>query len=800
MRTLIANSNKSSSTVFRRVLLNFTILSTLLISLPGFAGILPGRSTDLVPNKIGLVVRPFDLKDVRLLDGPFKHAMEMDESYLLELRPDRLLSWYRREAGLPQKDSVYGGWESMGIAGHSLGHYLSACSMMYASTGNDSLKERVDYIVDQLAICQDANGNGYVAAIPGGKKVFEELIEGKIETKPFELNGVWVPWYTIHKELAGLLDANRYCSNSNALSVATKLADWAYETTKNLTDEQFQRMLACEQGGMNEALGELYARTGNEKYLKLAERFHMNAVLVPLEHRKDVLAGIHANTQIPKLIGLARLYELTGDTTYETGAKFFWNTVVKHHSYVIGGNSMNESFSPPDELNNLLEDNTCETCNTYNMLKLTQHLFEWEPSAAYADYYERALYNHILASQNPKTGMMCYYVSLKQGTEKEFSTPFNSFWCCVGTGMENHSKYGIGIYYHDANSIWVNLYIPSALTWEEKGIKLTQETEFPDSDEIHFTVNCAKPIKLSLRFRYPSWAVNGMFLRVNGTGIPVTGKPGSYPEVDRTWKDGDRIELRIPMSLRTESMPDNPDRVAICYGPIVLAGDLGELNDPTSKQFNFVPALLTSGHPVNDWVEPVAGKPLTFRTVKVGMPHDVTLEPFYEYYDRMYSVYWDILTGEQWNQRLLDQKADLDRQAAIEKVTIDFVQPGDDKSEQTHDMKGENTSSGEAFNRNWRHAYDGGWFSFAMKIERGGPDTLVCTYWGGDSGDRTFDILLNGRKIATQTLQNNSPGKFFDVRYPVPVDIANGTDNVSIKFVSRPDSTAGGVFGIRIIK
>ena len=751
-----------------------------------------------IGNAVALKATQFDLSDVRLLDGPFRNAMMLDRHYLLELNPDRLLSWYRKEAGLPPMDSVYGGWESMGIAGHTLGHYLSACSMMFASTGDDSLKERVDYIVDQLAICQDSTG--YVAAIPGGRKVFRDVSEGKISTKPFELNGVWVPWYTIHKELAGLLDANLYCNNAMALTIASRLADWANDVTRNLTDEQFQKMLACEQGGMNEALAELYSRTGNEKYLHLAERFHMNAVLAPLEHQQDRLKGIHANTQIPKVIGLARLYELTGDTTYRTGADFFWKTVVYHHSYVIGGNSMNESFSPPDSLSDLLDENTCETCNTYNMLKLTQHLFEWSGSEKYAEYYERALYNHILASQNPETGMMCYYVSLKQGTEKVYSTPFNSFWCCVGTGMENHSKYGAGIYYHSENELWVNLFVPSVVNWKEKGVEITQETEFPDDDSVTLSLICEKPVRFVLDLRYPEWASDGMTVLVNGESVPVKVSPGSFVTVAREWNNGDRIVLKIPMSVRLEKIPDNPERVAICYGPIVLAGDLGPLDDPSSRAYNFVPVLLTGGRPASDWIRPVAGNPLTFQTVDVGVPRNVTLRPFYSFYNRMYTVYWDIMTREQWNTRLAEEKSETEMLHRLENVSLDFVQPNDDSSEHSHNMKGVNTSSGEAFGKGWRHAYDDGWFSYDLECAGGTHDTLVCTYWGSDGGGRAFDILVDDHVVAGQMLDRNNPGKFFDVHYPIPDSLVLGKKFVTIKFAARPDSIAGGVFGIRIIK
>ncbi len=377
--------------------------------------------------------QPFPLSDVRLLDSPFKQAMERDEAYLLSLDPNRLLSGFRKEAGLTPKAPTYGGWESQGIAGHTLGHYLSACSLMYQSTGDARFANRVRYIVSELAECQKANGNGYVAAIPNGKVIFSGIQQGNIKSADFSLNGGWVPWYTLHKEFAGLIDAYQLCTNTQALEVVTDLANWAEATTKNLTDEQWQRMLVCEQGGMNESLANLYAITGNTNYLALAKKFYHVAVMEPLARGEDTLNGLHSNMQIPKVIGAARIYELTGDTHFADIANFFWADVAQNRSYVIGGNGDNEHFFPTNQFSRHLSAAAAETCCTYNMLKLTRHLFEWHPSAVAMDFYERALYNDILASQDPETGMFVYLMSLNPGGFKTYSTPEDSFWCCVPT-------------------------------------------------------------------------------------------------------------------------------------------------------------------------------------------------------------------------------------------------------------------------------------------------------------------------------------------------------------------------------
>ncbi len=790
--------SKSLACINKICIGNISILFAILFVPLVFAQTRSGG--DKVKNKINIIAHPFDLNDVRLLDSPFKHAMELDGKYLLSLDPDRLLCDYRKDAGLKPKGESYGGWEKEGIAGHTLGHYLSACSMMYASTDDKRFKDRVDYIIDDLDTCQKANGNGYVAGIPNGKKIFAEVAEGIIHTKPFDLNGGWVPWYNLHKLFAGLLDANHFCKNEMALKIAEKLGDWTYNETKNLDHAQVQQMLACEQGGMNEAMAELYARTGNKKYLKLAYLFHMDAVLNPLSERKDILNGIHSNTQIPKIIGLARIYELTGDTSAHTAAEFFWDRVVNHHSYVIGGNGDYEYFGPSDSLSEYLNDNTCETCCTYNMLKLTKHLFSWNPTVEFGDYYERALYNDILASQNPQDGMFCYYVSLRPGSHRTYSTPYNSFWCCVGTGMENHSKYGSSIYFHNEGSIWVNLFIPSILNWKDKGITLKQETKYPYQDFSEFKFICKKPVELSILFRYPSWAKEGMSILVNGVEQHLSSKPGNFVEVRRVWNSGDEVEVKIPMSIHLESMPDNHNRVAILYGPIVLAGDLGPDNDPNAKNFGYVPVMITDNRPVDNWVKLVDLDKLEFKTEGVGTPHDVTLYPFYKLFNNRYSVYWDIFTKDQWTEKKAEYKAEQEREKKIEAATVDFVQPGDSLSESEHNLHGKNMDTGEAFDSSWRHAYSDGWFSYDMKVDPNKPVTLYCKYWGGDKGGRTFDILVDSVKVATQSLTGSMPGRFFDEFYKVPENLTKGKEKVTIMFQPHPDNIAGGVFGVRILR
>jgi DUF1680 family protein len=591
---------------------------------------------------ISFRVLPFSLTEVKLLDGPFLKATELDEKTLLNYEPDRLLSRFYSEAGLSPKADHYMGWENESLAGHSLGHYLSACSMMYQTTGNKLFLDRVNYIVRELKIVQEANGNGYLGAFPKGKKIFEEEVaKGNIRASGFDLNGIWSPFYTEHKLMAGLRDAYRLCGNSDALEIEKKFAGWVGMIVSPLNDEQVQKMLRCEHGGISETLADLFADTNDKKYLRISELFYHKAFLDSLKDNKDILPGKHCNTNIPKLIALSRLYELTGDQSDRRAAEFFWNTVVDHHSYVTGGNGNKEYFGQEDKFHDRLGQETTETCNVYNMLKLSEHLFSWEASARVADFYERALFNHILSSQNPETGNVTYNLSLGMGGYKEFQDPF-AFTCCIGTGMENHARYAGNIFYHNDNELYIFQFIASRLTWKEKGIILTQITTFPEEQGSEFEFSCKKPVKLTLQIRCPLWAKKGIDIKVNGKTWTTVNRPGSYTPVERTWISGDKVDVHFPFSLSLESMPDDSSRIAVMYGPLLLAGDLGPVSDTIIKDPDYVPVMMTEKRDPSTWIKPVNGKPNTFITVNTGKPRDIELRPFYTIYNRRYSVYWDL--------------------------------------------------------------------------------------------------------------------------------------------------------------
>ncbi len=737
----------------------------------------------------------FSPGDVRLLDGPFRHAQDLDAQYLLSLEPDRLLAWYRKEAGLEPKAPVYKGWESQGVAGHSAGHYLSACAFMWQATGDERFCERTAHMVDELALCQKANGNGYVAAIPGGKKVFKKISRGEIESQGFDLNGSWVPWYTLHKLFAGLRDTHRLCGNEKALQIARGLADWAIETTKTLDEGQWQKMLACEHGGMNEVLADLGAATGERKYQELAEKFYHRAVLDPLAEGRDELEGKHANTQVPKAIGCARIHQLTSGEKYGKASAFFWETVTHNHTYATGGNSDSEHFGAPGKLNDRLGENTCETCNTYNMLKLTNLLFERAPRAELAEYQERALWNHILASQNPDDGMVLYYLTIRPGGQKSFMTPFESFTCCTGTGMENHARYGVYIYHQDGGGLYVNQFIPSELNWKDRGMRVRLETELPKSGAVRISLGADKPVTASLRIRHPRWAAGPLAFHVNDQEAAVSRQPGGYGEITREWKDGDAITFELPLAPRTESMPDNPKRVAVFYGPVLLACDMG-----AAEENREVPVLVTGDRPAGEWLKAVPGEATTFRTEKAGKPEELTFTPFHSFHGRRHTVYLDQYTEDEWKAEEARRRAEEARLRAIEARTVDQLRIGEMQPERDHHLKGEKTGVGEWKGRKWRHATDGGWFAFDLAVIPDTPMELVVTYWGGEEGARDFDILVDGKKIATQRLHMDRPGEFFDVVHAVPEKLTRGKERVNVRFQGHPGNFAGGVFGVRMMK
>jgi DUF1680 family protein len=751
---------------------------------------------------IPLQAFPFPLRQVELLDGPFREAMLRDKAYLLSLDPDRLLYNFRVNYGLATSNAApYGGWEAPGVQlrGHIVGHYLSAMSLMYASTSDSQFKTRSDYMVGELAKCQaaaTANGfrTNYLSAFP------ESYIDLVVSNQP-----VWAPWYTIHKLMAGLLDAYQVAGNAQALQVVTNQANWVKARLDPLPAAQIQTMLNTEFGGMSEVLASIYAVTGNTNYLQTARQFDHQAVLNPLAAQSDQLDPLHVNTQIPKIIGAAREYQMTGIATYLTIANFFWQRVAQFRCWAIGTPGDNEYFFPTNTFPQHLSPAAAETCNIYNLLKLTRYLFSINPDPHLIDYYERGLFNHVLASQEPTQAMMTYLMSLKPGHFKTYSTPRGSFWCCVGTGLENHAKYGDTIYFHDASSLYVNLFIASQLTWPEMGLVVRQDTTFPQTNTILLTFTCTNTVNLTLKLRYPAWAQSGMSITVNGAATAFSGAPGSYVSLTRIWQSGDQVEVQLPMSLRTEALPDGtgPNTVALFYGPVLLAGALGPYQMPVSDfavgqgdllgvPDPLVPVMVCDTNGLVTNTLPVSGLPLTFLASNIARPYNVTLIPFCQTHHQRYSVYWKLMTPAAWQQMVTNLEA-------ADARAVDFVSIGDPASESAHGLLNSNSYSGSFSGRNWRDARGGGWFSYALHTLTNQPMTLDVTYWGSDSGGRIFDILINGQIIATQTLTNNDPGLFFDVLYPIPVNLTTKQSSVTARFQAHAGATAGGIFGLQMM-
>jgi len=754
------------------------------------------------------------MTQVKLLEGIFKTSQETGKGFLYTLDVDRLMAPCYEAASLKAKKPRYGGWESTQIAGHSIGHWLSAAATMYEATGDEQLKEKLVYAVDELAYVQSHDPDGYVSGFPRG--CFDKTFTGTFEVHNFGLGGSWVPWYSIHKIYAGLIDAYRYAGIEKALETVIKLSDWAKRGTDRLNDEQFQRMLICEHGGMNEAMADLYVLTGNQDYLDLAKRFCHDAILNPLAQGIDELEGKHANTQIPKVIGAAKLYEITGDESYRKMAEFFWDVVTRTRSYIIGGNSINEHFRPKNS--EKLGVETLETCNTYNMLKLTEILFRWNPKSEYMDFYERALYNHILASQDPDSGMKMYFISTEPGHFKIYCTHDDSFWCCVGTGMENPARYTHQIYHAVKDAVYVNLFIGSKASFPELGLMVQQQTDFPRSDTTKLIIEEARDEELAIRIRVPYWLAGELSVSVNGVATQGQAQDG-YVAITRKWNAGDTVEVTLPMNLHVYRAKDDDHKVGIMYGPVVLAGALGRENFPENdiignhmSLHNYpridVPILVTDEQDVSKWVKPVEGESLTFLTDAIGQPGDVQVKliPFYDLHHERYTIYWTLLNSEEY-ANYADHEREL--REKLSAVTVDEVRPHEQQSEVEHQIESQDSRSGYSAHSqaSFRETGRGGFFSYRMAVKPDQPHLLQVTYFGSDGPrwidgklcQRDFEIVIDGTVIARQKLSHERPDELFEVNYDIPLELTQGKRQVEVRFASSADTVAGSVYGVRMV-
>ncbi len=745
--------------------------------------------------------KPFPLAATRLRPSDYARAVEVNRDYLMRLSPDRLLHNFHQFAGFTPRAKVYGGWESDTIAGHTLGHYLSGLALTHAQTGCDECVRRAHYIVDELARCQTANGDGYVAGftrkrkdgtIVDGKEIFPEIMRGDIRSAGFDLNGCWVPYYNWHKLYTGLFDVIDHIGpNPKVMAIATGLGGYIDRVFAALSDDQVQTMLACEYGGLNESFAELHARTGDARWLKLAERIYDQRNLDPLTQKRDQLANFHANTQVPKLIGLARLHEITDKDAQGVAPRFFWEQVTKHHSYVIGGNADREYFTAPDTIAQHITEQTCEHCNTYNMLKLTRRLYSWAPDGAFFDYYERAHLNHVMSQQEPVNGGFTYMTPLMTGTKREYSArDGEEFWCCVGTGMESHAKHGESIFWEGDDTLIVNLYIPADAEWKARGAKLGLATAWPFEGEATLRFDAlAKPGRFPVALRVPGWAKQHEVL-VNGKAVAAS-QAGGYAIVTRAWKAGDGMTIRIPLDLRLEATPGNDKVVAVLRGPLVLAGDLGRADGEWDRPD---PAMV--GTDLLAAFHPVTPEEAQYATQGLIRPGDLSFVPFYRQYDRRSAVYFKRFTDAEWAVEEIAFLSEQARQKDLAARSVDEMHLGEMQPERDHKLTSEISYPVAYRGRNGRDARTGGFFEFALKVKPG-PLILQATYWG-DESKRSFDILIDNQRVATQALDRSRPGSFYDVDYPLPEALTRGKTQVQVRVVPHDRNTAGPIFGMRL--
>jgi DUF1680 family protein len=772
---------------------------------------------------------PVPLNKVRLTGGPLKVWQDSDAKYLLDLDPDRMMAFYRVRAGLSKKAEPYAGWDGAGrnLTGHIAGHHLSAVALMYLATGDERFKQRADYLVKEMKEVQDKNGDGYLGAIDGGKEAFAALSRGEIRGAAFDLNGMWSPFYTLHKTFAGLRDSYRHTGNKTALQLETKFAGWVEKTIAPLNDQQIAKMLNTEHGGMNEVLADLYVDTGDTRWLALSRRFEHHAFTDALKRHQDVLPGKHGNCQIPKLLGSAARYEYTGDADDLIAASFFFDRVAQHHSYVTGGHGLAEYFGFPDEFANRLDGRTCESCNVYNMLKLARRLFSFRPDPLYADFHETALFNHALASMDPNGAKMSYMVPVGRATQQEYQNMQQSFTCCVGTGMENHALHGYGIYYESPDTVWVNIYAPSTAELKD-GLKISQDSSFPDGDTAKLTIASGRSKPFTLAVRRPGWAGDGFTVKVNGQKVDVptvasmrVGGAGgrdvgfdegklptsSYVDIKREWKTGDTVEISIPKTLRLDQVPDDHGVSAIMWGPLVMAGDLGPRRQGPGRGEAIAPALV-SDKPVAQWVVS-AGQPGDYKATGVakswaqpsGASGDVPLTPFYRTQEKTYSVYFDVLTPVEFEGHVAARAAADGLEKRIEAASVGFIQPGDTNAEQTFGYKSE-PAERQSPKTNGRSARGGqGWFSYDLPVDGSTQNDLIVTYYN-DLALPTisnYEILIDGQHVAKYS-PNHTAGGFWNATYTVPTAMTNGKSKVNVRLQATGNDRIPPVYGIRVVR
>lgn len=765
----------------------------------------------------------FPLGDITLLDGPLKHARDLNVQVLLKYDCDRMLAPYRKEAGLQPRKPSYPNWD--GLDGHVGGHYLSALAIN-AATGNEECRKRMEYMISELQLVLDANNqrleawcHNYIGGVPNSAKMWTAFSKGDFGS----YFGTWAPFYNIHKMYAGLRDAWLYCGNEQAKNLFLKFCDWAVDITRDLNDEQMEKMLGNEHGGMNEVLADAYAITGEQKYLDCARRFSHRMLLVPLENGKDCLDNMHANTQIPKVIGYQRIAELAHDVQYHNASEYFWEIVTRQRSLALGGNSRREHFPTKENCIDYINDiDGPESCNTYNMLKLTEDLNRVKPNGMYGDFYETAMFNHILSAQHPQHGGYVYFTSARPRHYRNYSAPNKAMWCCVGTGMENHGKYGQFVWTHDKgvkaedDALYVNLFVASELNWKERKMVIRQQTAFPYAETSVVEVAKGKGTFI-LKVRKPSWCEN---FTVKGVGFDADSyEENGFVCMKRKWKKGDQVKISMPMHAYIKPMINVPQYVAIMYGPILLGMKSGTedmrgliADDSRFGQYaggkklalDEAPILLPKHlDDIAKNLKPVPAKPLHFKlATHMENTIDGELQPFFEIHDSRYMMYW-LALGENDYKAYMQKLADEEKaRQALEARTVDKVNPGEQQPETDHRMETDDSNKGNTEGIFFRDAKDGHYFSYLMQTKGETNLSLQLKFWGQDEWRTSeFDIYVNDKLLCSV---NNShrwrTTQFKTVDYAIPSEFVKGKKEIRVKFVAHKGKQVGQIYGVRLVK
>ena len=765
----------------------------------------------------------FPLGDITLLDGPLKHARDLNVQVLLKYDCDRMLAPYRKEAGLQPRKPSYPNWD--GLDGHVGGHYLSALAIN-AATGNEECRKRMEYMISELQLVLDANNqrpeawcHNYIGGVPNSAKMWTAFSKG--DFGPYF--GTWAPFYNIHKMYAGLRDAWLYCGNEQAKNLFLKFCDWAVDITRDLNDEQMEKMLGNEHGGMNEVLADAYAITGEQKYLDCARRFSHRMLLVPLENGKDCLDNMHANTQIPKVIGYQRIAELAHDVQYHNASEYFWEIVTRQRSLALGGNSRREHFPTKENCIDYINDiDGPESCNTYNMLKLTEDLNRVKPNGMYGDFYETAMFNHILSAQHPQHGGYVYFTPARPRHYRNYSAPNEAMWCCVGTGMEDHGKYGQFVWTHDKgvkaedDALYVNLFVASELNWKDRKMVIRQQTAFPYAETSVVEVAKGKGTFI-LKVRKPSWCEN---FTVKGVGFDADSyEENGFVCMKRKWKKGDQVKISMPMHAYIKPMINVPQYVAIMYGPILLGMKTGTedmrgliADDSRFGQYaggkklalDEAPILLPKHlDDIAKDLKPVPGKPLHFKlATRMENAIDGELQPFFEIHDSRYMMYW-LALGENDYKAYMQKLADEEKaRQALEARTVDKVNPGEQQPETDHNMEADVTERGNTEGVFFRDARDGHFFSYLMQTKGETNLSLQLKFWGQDEWRTSeFDIYVNDKLLCSV---NNShrwrTTQFKTVDYAIPSEFVKGKKEIRVKFVAHKGKQVGQIYGVRLVK